>query len=176
MQFQTQGSETVFTCHHGPNECLGNKIHSCAIKNIEADSFQTGKTKQSKTVDFIYCVMQRSFPDQTFQTESCGLENEIKNWKSIQECANNTDGSTLLKENGMKTGQLNPALKSVPTILFREHYDDDAQKLALVSFPRALCREIQPTPPECANQPGAASQHVLATMALVGAFLATTFF
>lgn len=120
--------------------------------------------------------MSRSFPDQTFQTESCGLENEIKNWKAIQECANSTDGSTLLKENGMKTEQLNPSLTSVPTILFREHYDDDAQKLALVSFPRALCREIQPTPHECTNQPGAASQNVLATMALIGAFIATTFF
>ena len=174
-QFNTQGSDTIFTCHHGPNECYGNKVHSCAIKNIEADSFQAGKTKQSKTVDFIYCIMQRSFPDQTFQTQSCGDENEIKNWKNIQECANSTEGSSLLKENGMLTQSLNPSLTSVPTILFRNHYDHDAQALALVSFRDALCKEIDPRPAEC-NRSGATQVTVLATLTLVAAFVAGQLF
>lgn len=173
--FNTQGSDTIFTCHHGPNECYGNKVHSCAIKNIEADSFQAGKTKQSKTVDFIYCIMQRSFPDQTFQTQSCGDENEIKNWKNIQECANSTEGSSLLKENGMLTQSLNPSLTSVPTILFRNHYDHDAQALALVSFRDALCKEIDPRPAEC-NRSGATQVTVLATLTLVAAFVAGQLF
>lgn len=168
------GSETEFTCHHGPNECYGNKVHSCAIKNIEADSFQSGKTKQSKTVDFIFCVMSRSFPDQTFQTERCGEENEIKNWKNIHECANSTEGSNLLKQNGQLTEALNPALTSVPTILFRNHYEHDAQAKSLVSFRDALCKEISPMPAECTNN-GAGTQ-VVATLALVGAFIASTMF
>lgn len=174
MQYKTLGSDTEFTCHHGPNECYGNKVHSCAIKNIEADSFQSGKTKQSKTVDFIHCIMMRSFPDQTFQTERCGLENEVKNWKNIQECANSTDGSSLLKANGQLTEALNPSLTSVPTILFRNHYDNDAQKAALVSFQEALCQQINPKPAECHGN-GAATT-LVATLTLVGAFFVSQMF
>lgn len=172
--FKTQGSDTEFTCHHGPNECYGNKIHSCAIKNIEAASFQAGKTKQSKTVDFINCIMSRSFPDSTFQTQSCGDENEIRNWKSIAECANSTDGSTLLKENGLMTEALNPKLSSVPTVLFRNHFDYDTQKIATVDFRRALCQQISPSPPECMGS--GASTTVLATLSLVGALIASRLF
>lgn len=175
MQFKTLGSETEFTCHHGPNECYGNKVHSCAIKNIEADSFQSGKTKQSKTVDFIYCIMKNSFPDQTFQIQSCGDENEVKNWKNIQECANSTDGSSLLKDNGMLTQALNPTLTSVPTILFRNHFDHDAQKLATVQFQDALCREINPKPAECTRN-GASTTTVLVTLTVAFAFVVSQLF
>lgn len=35
LQYTTQGSDTMFTCHHGPNECYGNKVHSCAIEHIQ---------------------------------------------------------------------------------------------------------------------------------------------
>lgn len=176
--YKTQGSETVFDCHHGPNECLGNKIHSCAIKNIESDSFQAGKTKQSKTVDFINCIMSNSFPDQTFQTESCGLKNEVKNWKNIQECSNSTEGSTLLKENGQLTQSLNPELSTVPTILFRNHFDREAHQLALIDFPGALCKELMPRPQECNARNGAvtASGTVLASVTLVAAFFVSSLF
>lgn len=176
FQFKTQGSETEFECHHGPNECLGNKIHSCAIKNIESDSFQSGKTKQSKTVDFINCIMSKSFPDQTFQTEMCGINSEVKNWKAIQECSNSTEGSNLLKENGHLTQALNPELTSVPTILFRNHWDRDIQKRAVVDFQGALCNEINPKPQECSGRNGASNSAVMSVVALVAAFFASLMF
>lgn len=119
--------------------------------------------------------MSRSFPDQTFQTQSCGDENEVKNWKNIQECANSTDGSNLLKENGHITEALNPKLTSVPTILFRNHYDYDAQKLAVENFPQALCKELKPQPAEC-QRSGAAAKTVLVSLTLVAAFLASQMF
>lgn len=118
--------------------------------------------------------MMNSFPDQQFAVQKCGDDNEVKNWKNIQECANSTDGSNLLKDNGRRTDELNPTLSNVPTILFRNHFDFDAQKLATVSFRDALCKEINPKPIEC-SQSGA-STTVLATMALVGAFIANQLF
>lgn len=33
--YKTQGSETLFDCHHGEAECYGNKVHACAISHIQ---------------------------------------------------------------------------------------------------------------------------------------------
>lgn len=35
LQYSTRGSDVQFTCHHGPNECYGNKVQSCAIDHIQ---------------------------------------------------------------------------------------------------------------------------------------------
>lgn len=35
LQYTTLGSDVTFSCHHGPNECYGNKVHSCAIEHIQ---------------------------------------------------------------------------------------------------------------------------------------------
>lgn len=34
-QYTTLGADVTFTCHHGPNECYGNKVQSCAIEHIQ---------------------------------------------------------------------------------------------------------------------------------------------
>ena len=34
-QYKTEGSDVLFTCQHGPNECYGNKVHACAIQHIQ---------------------------------------------------------------------------------------------------------------------------------------------
>lgn len=34
-QYSTLGSDVQFTCQHGPNECYGNKVHSCALEHIQ---------------------------------------------------------------------------------------------------------------------------------------------
>uniref|UniRef100_A0A1B0CG20 Putative gamma-interferon inducible lysosomal thiol reductase-like protein n=1 Tax=Lutzomyia longipalpis TaxID=7200 RepID=A0A1B0CG20_LUTLO len=33
--YTTLGADVQFTCHHGPNECYGNKIQACAIEHIQ---------------------------------------------------------------------------------------------------------------------------------------------
>lgn len=38
LQFLTQGADVEFTCQHGPNECYGNKVHACAIQNIQVST------------------------------------------------------------------------------------------------------------------------------------------
>lgn len=35
IQYTTLGADVTFTCHHGPNECYGNKVQSCAIEHIQ---------------------------------------------------------------------------------------------------------------------------------------------
>lgn len=68
MQFTTQGAETIFDCHHGPNECYGNKVHACAIEHIQANSYQVEFTRESLTLDFINCMMKagKNFDDNVY--------------------------------------------------------------------------------------------------------------
>lgn len=35
FQYSTLGSDVQFTCQHGPDECYGNKVHSCALEHIQ---------------------------------------------------------------------------------------------------------------------------------------------
>lgn len=112
----------TFTCHHGPNECYGNKVHACAIEHIQANSYQVEYTRESLTMDFINCLMKagKNFPDNVYPGQRCASENHINNWENIKTCANSTEGSVLLRKAGESTMRLKEPLTSVPTILFNE--------------------------------------------------------
>lgn len=111
----------TFTCHHGPNECFGNKVQSCAIEHIQVDSYQSADTRESKTLEYINCLMQPSnnFADAVYPVQRCGQKHEVRQWQNIEQCANSTEGSNLLQKNGVLTEALKPKLTSVPTVVFR---------------------------------------------------------
>ncbi|KAJ6640234.1 GILT-like protein 1 [Pseudolycoriella hygida] len=154
----TIGSDVEFTCHHGPNECYGNKVHSCAIEHIQVNSFQNQYTRESLILEYVNCLMQltRNFPDQLFPGKRCAEQFKLENWQVIEACANQTEGSKLLEKNGELTDTLKPSLTSVPTITFR-HQQDESQALALVNFRSAVCKKMQsPLPVECTSLPNSA--------------------
>lgn len=147
--YRTQGSETLFECHHGPNECYGNKVHACGLANIEGNSYQPNNTKEALTLEYVNCLMERAqFKSGEFPGKVCADQIEV-NWDIIEQCANSTKGSELLKNYGEATKQLQNPLLSVPTVAFRQTYDSDAQKLAVDNFRAALCKNLSPTPSEC---------------------------
>lgn len=43
-----QGNSAAFTCQHGPDECSGNKIHSCGLNAAPSQAAQ---------VEFVTCQM-----------------------------------------------------------------------------------------------------------------------
>ncbi|XP_064552972.1 GILT-like protein 1 [Drosophila montana] len=156
--FQTQGSEVTFTCHHGPNECYGNKVHACAIEHIQANSYQNDYTRESLTLDFINCLMKagKNFPDNVYPGQRCAGESHVNNWENIKTCANTTDGSVLLRKAGETTQRLKEPLTSVPTILFNEQYDKQVNERAQVNFIGTLCKYVSaPQPRICAQHNGA---------------------
>lgn len=122
MQYETLGSDVTFECHHGPNECYGNKVQSCAIEHIQVNSFQNTHTRESLTMEYVNCLMKtgNNFADSLYPGKKCSNEINLKNWDIIEQCANNTDGSKLLQKFGELTKTLNPPLTSVPTITFRQ--------------------------------------------------------
>lgn len=159
-QYSTHGSDVTFTCHHGPNECYGNKVHACAIEHIQANSYQTDFTRESLTLDFINCMMKagKNFPDNVYPGARCARESHINAWENIQTCANNTDGSQQLKKYGDMTNQFQLPLNSVPTIVFKQQYDVKTSEGAMNNFLGTACGYVpQPQPKICAALSGAVS-------------------
>lgn len=156
--YTTQGSDVMFTCHHGENECYGNKVHACAIQHIQGNSYQPELTRENLTLEYVNCLMSRAqLKDGAFPGRLCAEDVKIEQWEQIKECANSTEGSVLLKKHGDTTNRLQLPLKSVPTVAFKQTYDEELQKLSVSSFRHALCKNLTPQPVECLDLPGSAS-------------------
>lgn len=71
-------------------------------------------------MDYVACLMHNALiaKDAPFPGEKCARELQLPNWEVIRDCANSTEGSKLLQDNGVRTQQLNPPLTNVPTITF----------------------------------------------------------
>lgn len=166
--YRTQGSETTFECHHGPNECYGNKVHACAIQHIEGSSYEPNNTKEVLTLNYVNCLMERAqLKSGEFPGESCARDTDIRNWENIAACANDTEGSDLLRKAGDDTNKLQKPLASVPTVAFRQTFDRDTQNQAVDNFRAALCKNLNPAPVACRNIPGGSTTAQAASFGLV---------
>jgi len=179
-QYSTQGADVLFNCHHGPNECYGNKVHACAIDHIQANSYQTEFTRESLTLDFINCMMKagKNFPDNVYPGSRCARENHINTWENIQQCANSTEGSQLLKKYGDATNQFQMPLLSVPTVVFNQKYDSKVNDKAMSNFLGQLCMYVsQPQPRICSSINGSTSVSILTIpiLGLLGFFVSSFF-
>jgi hypothetical protein len=151
--YTTRGDDVLFTCHHGPNECYGNKIQACAVKHIQVNSFQRDHDRESLTLEYINCLMKvgNNFPDSLYPGQKCATETHVNNWNVIDSCANSTDGSKYLQINGEETSRLNPPLTNVPTVTYGHQFDEKFQNDAVKDFHTAVCKRLVPTPKECAS-------------------------
>uniref|UniRef100_A0A6B2E7Z0 Putative gamma-interferon inducible lysosomal thiol reductase n=1 Tax=Phlebotomus kandelakii TaxID=1109342 RepID=A0A6B2E7Z0_9DIPT len=176
--YTTLGADVQFTCHHGPNECYGNKVQACAIDHIQVNSYQNEHTRESLTLEYVNCLMKvgNNFPDSIYPGEKCARQVGVPNWENIERCANTTEGSKILQRYGDLTNMLQQGLKNVPTVTFRQQFDPDTQRMALMNFGSALCKKIStPTPVECSALAGAAEKSS-AILITVGAVLLSRFF
>ncbi|EDW84065.2 uncharacterized protein Dwil_GK13347 [Drosophila willistoni] len=176
-QFSTMGAEVTFTCHHGPNECYGNKVHACAIDHIQANSYQIEYTRESLTLDFINCLMKagKNFPDNVYPGQRCATENHVNNWENIKTCANSTEGSILLRKAGETTMKLKEPLTSVPTVLFNEQFDKDVNERAQKNFIGTLCRYVSAPQPRICSQHNAAAPGLASVSAILSSLLGLWF-
>jgi len=101
-QEQPYGSSWYFTCQHGPNECVGNIIETCAI-HYNPDP--------AKIIPFLHC-MENYGPTATNGPYCAGIAKI--DWNTIQTCSNADEGKQLEHQMAVKTEQLNPPHQYVP--------------------------------------------------------------
>ncbi|KAJ8951006.1 hypothetical protein NQ318_006390 [Aromia moschata] len=102
--WSTEGG-TKFICQHGPEECKGNKILSCALKLLPDQNLQ---------VEYVNCFM-RNYPKELGQV--CALEIGL-NFLEVMECYNSKKGTLAQLEAEQTTVKVLP--KFVPTIIYNE--------------------------------------------------------
>lgn len=149
-----------FTCHHGPFECQGNKIQACALHEIELSTPTPANAGFNPiAAGFINCLMDKTVkqldpvnrtPTYDFPIRNCSEINHVQQFAQIENCAGHSDGGKLLAKLGDMTVQFQNPLKSVPTIVFNEKYNEEDSKLASTNFVKVLCQHIKDDQlPEC---------------------------
>ncbi|KAB0790877.1 hypothetical protein PPYR_14964 [Photinus pyralis] len=161
-QTQVSPEQWEFTCHHGPYECHGNKIHGCALNVIEKSAkTPDGYGFNPITLDFLNCLMNATTkgmnPDDgsdkyVFPIDDCARDNSVPNYMWIENCVNHIDGSKYLAALGDQTVKFQSPLLSVPTIVFNNRYSKQESNDAFKSFGQILCKHIATPPEECHNR------------------------
>ncbi|KAJ8918983.1 hypothetical protein NQ315_016887 [Exocentrus adspersus] len=114
----------VFQCQHGPAECYGNKVHSCAVDLYPVN----------QSTEFVVCAMSSTNASSDVNLEQCAVTANIS-WTTLQECISSGQGDELLAANGRRTDELIPDLINfVPTIVFQDVFNNDLHTVALNNF------------------------------------------
>ncbi|KAK9500687.1 hypothetical protein O3M35_001908 [Rhynocoris fuscipes] len=147
------GENYTFNCHHGEKECMGNKVHACALKKIMDMDMQ---------VKFINCVMTMNAEKkpEEYPTKMCA--NDVKLaadvTSQLESCATSNEGDALLAEFGDMTMKFQNPLKSVPSVTFTNEPNKDNAE-ATSNFRMALCSQIMDPKPAICNKNSASSYH-----------------
>ncbi|XP_039757386.1 GILT-like protein 2 [Pararge aegeria] len=121
-----------FECQHGPPECYGNKLHACAIDNLN---------NITESVAYNSCMMggeNRGSDDAA--ADRCAASLGIDS-TPIKACAKGDRGTELLEYYGEESKKAN--FSYVPYILINGKENDGS------NFMRDICAAFAVSPPPC---------------------------
>eukprot|EP00091_Calanus_sinicus_P002605 TRINITY_DN12688_c0_g1_i1.p1 TRINITY_DN12688_c0_g1~~TRINITY_DN12688_c0_g1_i1.p1 ORF type:complete len:138 (+),score=39.32 TRINITY_DN12688_c0_g1_i1:472-885(+) len=119
-----------YTCQHGPEECVGNKIQACVLDQVP---------EPSEYVPMINCLVESRGAENATADCLADLDISTTTAEEVNECANSDEGSNLLHEYGVETKNLDPKLYSVPWVLFNDVFDNDSWQAGLDDLREVLC-------------------------------------
>ncbi|KAB0799146.1 hypothetical protein PPYR_07026 [Photinus pyralis] len=122
-----------FICQHGPKECMGNKIQSCALSLIP---------EQNAQVEYVNCFMstfKKGIDNDNELGQGCAESLGLP-WGYVANCYHSTHGTRLQLAAEKVTLATRP--KFVPTIIYNGHFDQKAQDESQFNFKGVLCSFI----------------------------------
>ncbi|CAH0560061.1 unnamed protein product [Brassicogethes aeneus] len=128
-----------FVCQHGPQECKGNRILSCAIENLP---------NQNDQVEFVNCFMQiykRTRKHPMEDAQQCSHKVNL-DFKQLIGCYNSEQGTHLQLNAEKSTVKFQP--RFIPTVLYNGEFKQQLQDISLVNFRGLVCELIGKTFPE----------------------------
>ncbi|CAG9789749.1 unnamed protein product [Diatraea saccharalis] len=127
-------------CHHGPDECHGNKVQACILRNHSL--LDTDK------MALIICLMGQAQPDKALDTCLAQVKKESVT-ERLKHCSDGPEGDAILANNGDKTARVQRPLAFVPTIIINEKFDQANQDEALTNLKAVVCRNAVTKPASC---------------------------
>jgi len=151
QEFDENTNRWRFTCQHGPPECRGNLINTCAIHLAQRD--------EEKSLSFVKCFFEGD-PTDWFNSgghshrrpmrtgRKCATEIGIA-WNKMRECINGIEGNQLQHEVATRT----PELGYVPWIYVNGRDGSNLNQRAETDLKGLLCEEIpEPKPDVCREE------------------------
>ncbi|XP_037775237.1 uncharacterized protein LOC119572288 [Penaeus monodon] len=129
----TETGDYEFQCQHGPDECYGNRVMSCAQNSLPIGT----------QVEFFQCMMTKRYP--AFFGKQCSEEVGIA-WAPLQECAKSVRGAVMLYQNGVRTASLKPQVHFIPTITINGRYDNRRLRVSLMALRSQICASYDGPP------------------------------
>uniref|UniRef100_S4PCB2 Lysosomal thiol reductase IP30 isoform 2 n=1 Tax=Pararge aegeria TaxID=116150 RepID=S4PCB2_9NEOP len=129
-----------FTCHHGEDECYGNKVQSCILKDRSL--------QDTEKMELVICLMGQAHPDKSLDTclEQVRRSSEAD---KLKRCAGGEQGAALLASFGDKTAAVQRPLNFVPTVVINEKFDQALQEESQTDLKGIVCRLSPSKPSAC---------------------------
>ncbi|OXA50131.1 uncharacterized protein LOC110853808 [Folsomia candida] len=157
----------TFLCQHGPLECEGNKLHSCALDAAEKQpkTVKDDTVTNFQMVNFLICTMKyllnpsltphritlksnnlTSFSEAALDTCFSEMSNSTTLKTEIESCIRDDQGqgSRLLKRNGDLTNELDPVLYFVPWLTFNGIWTKENLERGQKDINQVLCSLLTP--------------------------------
>lgn len=142
-QESPDGSEWRFTCQHGPQECVGNLIETCAISILQ---------NVTAYFPFIHCVeVSIESGDPRSVAQSCATQLGI-DFTAIDKCQSGSQGNSLEHEMAQKTNALNPPHHYVPWITLNGKHTEKIQNQAIFNLLELVCDNYQGSKPSACRE------------------------
>ncbi|KAJ2938634.1 hypothetical protein O0L34_g11962 [Tuta absoluta] len=129
-----------FNCHHGADECYGNKIQACILKDRSL--------QDTDKMEMVICLMGEAHPDKSVDTCLTKV-GKISESDKLKRCAGGEQGDNLLASYGDKSDSVQRPLGFVPTIVINEKFDQTTQDEAFSDLKKVVCRVATNTPAGC---------------------------
>lgn len=130
-----------FRCQHGPEECVGNVIETCAI-NITKDI--------NIYFPFIHCMENSTSEKPEKSAEKCSQHFKV-DYDAISKCAKGDMGNELEHQMALKTNALNPQHKYVPWVTINGVHTEDMEKKVEDDLVKFLCDMYKGEKPAACN-------------------------
>lgn len=136
-QESQSGSQWVFTCQHGSNECVGNLMENCAM-NL---------TSHDVGLAFVLCVeenIQQYYDDFTQAGSYCANLHNV-NFNEVTDCMQGDLGNKIQHDVATRTESLQPSHQYVPWVVVNDSHDSDVENQVLNDMLSYVCQNYKGT-------------------------------
>ncbi|CAG9761981.1 unnamed protein product [Ceutorhynchus assimilis] len=131
---------TKFACQHGSQECKGNRIMSCALREIPNQDLQ---------VEYLRCFMdvyKFAKINDSENGQKCAQLLGLDYNRLMYNCYQTKEGTNLQLQAEIETNAIQPQF--VPTIVYNGVFDQKLQDSSILNFRDTVCSLIRQIYPE----------------------------
>jgi len=130
-QERQSGGQWIYTCQHGPQECYGNVLESCA-----KHYYNSNTTFWS----WIVCMETAAQAGTSFDNAGTKCSSQYSvDWTNVKACGLNATGNALEHAEAVVTNDLSPAHQYVPWVVTNGQHNVGDEEAILTDMLKWVC-------------------------------------